>query len=174
MTEERMAATAFDVTMIVVLDAHPKLHDQHYPELAGRHKPQLAQFGQYIAGAIATAPPDEGPASDCLGPLDPRRVLVARTASRSVLGLMNDMASMSADVAAQSGGITHLDVERLNAFLRRTPTTAAALSARSTPPGSDDHGDQRSTRPRDTSDDAKSAGLRRAPSRRSDELANAV
>lgn len=34
---------------------------------------------------------------------------------------MNDMASMSEHVAAQSGGVAHLDVEELNAFLRRTP-----------------------------------------------------
>ena len=37
MTEERMAATALDVAVIVVLDAHPKLHEQHYPQLSGRH-----------------------------------------------------------------------------------------------------------------------------------------
>lgn len=89
--------------------------------VADVRKPQLAKFGHYIAGTIAKALADEGLASDCLGSLDPRQVLVARTASRSVLGFMTDMASMSAHVAAQSGGIAHLDVERLNAFLRRTP-----------------------------------------------------
>ncbi len=89
--------------------------------VADVRKPQLSTFGDYLAGTIATAIADEGLASDCLGPLDPRQVLVARTASRSVLGFMNDMASMSAHVATQSGGVTHLDVERLNAFLRRTP-----------------------------------------------------
>jgi hypothetical protein len=41
---------------------------------------------------------------------------MARTASRDILGFMNDMASMSAHVAAQAGGVTHLDVEELNAF----------------------------------------------------------
>ena len=34
---------------------------------------------------------------------------------------MNDMASMSQRIAEQAGGITSLDVEDLNAFLRRTP-----------------------------------------------------
>lgn len=52
---------------------------------------------------------------------DLTRHVVARTASRSILGFMNDMASMSARVAAQSGGIAHLGVNELNAFLRRTP-----------------------------------------------------
>lgn len=89
--------------------------------VADVRKPQLAKFGHYIAGTIATALANEGLASDCLGPLDSRRVLVARTASRSVVGFMTEMASMSAYVAAQSGGIARLDVERLNAFLRRTP-----------------------------------------------------
>ncbi len=64
---------------------------------------------------------DEGLASNCLGPLDPAHVRVARTASRSVLGFMNDMASMSESIAGQAGGVTCLDVEELNTFLRRTP-----------------------------------------------------
>ena len=34
---------------------------------------------------------------------------------------MNDMASMSESIAGQAGGVTCLDVEELNAFLRRTP-----------------------------------------------------
>lgn len=84
-------------------------------------KPQLFKFGSYLAGAIATALADEGIAADRLGPLDPAQVRVARTASRSVLGVMNDMASMSQRIAEQAGGITGLDVEDLNAFLRRTP-----------------------------------------------------
>ncbi len=84
-------------------------------------KPQLSNFGDYLAGAVATALTGEGMAADCLGRLDPAQVRVARTASRSVLGVMNDMASMSQRIAEQAGGITSLDVEDLNAFLRRTP-----------------------------------------------------
>lgn len=89
--------------------------------VADVRKPQVANFGQYIAGTVATALADEGLAADCLGPLDPAQVRVARTASRSVLGVMNDMASMSQRIAEQAGGISSLDVEDLNAFLRRTP-----------------------------------------------------
>jgi len=89
--------------------------------VADVRKPQLTNFGQYIAGTVATALADESLAADCLGPIDPAQVLVARTASRSVLGVMNDMASMSERLAEQAGGITRLDVEDLNAFLRRTP-----------------------------------------------------
>jgi hypothetical protein len=89
--------------------------------VADVRKPQLANFGQYIAGTVATSLADEELAPDCLGPLDPAQVRLARTASRSVLGVMNDMASMSQRIAEQAGGITSLDVEDLNAFLRRTP-----------------------------------------------------
>ena len=88
--------------------------------VADVRKPQLSKL-DYLAGTVATALADEDLAPDCLGPLDPARVQIARTASRSVLGFMNDMASMSEHVAAQSGGVAHLDVEELNAFLRRTP-----------------------------------------------------
>lgn len=83
--------------------------------------PQLANFGQYIAWTVATSLADEELAPDCLGPLDPAQVRLARTASRSVLGVMNDMASMSQRIAEQASGISSLDVEDLNAFLRRTP-----------------------------------------------------
>lgn len=84
-------------------------------------KPQLAKLGHYLTGAVATALGDEGLAPDCLGPLEPTQVKVARTASRSVLGFMNDMASMSRHLAQQAGGVRHLDIGELNAFLRRTP-----------------------------------------------------
>jgi hypothetical protein len=89
--------------------------------VADVRKPQLANSGQYIAGTVATSLADEGLAADCLGPLDPAQVRLARTASRSVLGVMNDMASMSQRIAEQTSGISSLDVEDLNAFLRRTP-----------------------------------------------------
>lgn len=89
--------------------------------VADVRKPQLAKFGHYVAGTVATELADEGLAPDCLGPLDPTEVRMARTASRRVLGFMNDMASMSERISEQAGGIAELDVEALNAFLRRTP-----------------------------------------------------
>lgn len=89
--------------------------------VADVRKPQLANFGQHVAGTVATSLAGEELAPDCLGPLDPAQVRVARTASRSVLGVMNDMASMSRRIAEHAGGISNVDVEDLNAFLRRTP-----------------------------------------------------
>ncbi len=89
--------------------------------VADVRKPQLVKFGHYVAGTVATALADERLPSDCLGLLDPTQVQVARTASRSMLGFMNDMASMSDCLAGRAGGVTCLDVEELNLFLRRTP-----------------------------------------------------
>lgn len=89
--------------------------------LADVRKPQLTKFGLHIAGTVATALADEGLSPDCLGPLDPARVQVTRTASRSVLGFLNDMAATSQHVAERTGGINGLDTGDLNAFLRRTP-----------------------------------------------------
>lgn len=89
--------------------------------VADVRKPQLVKFGSYVSDAVATALADEGLPSDCLGLLDPTKVLIARTASRSVLGFMNDMAATSEHLAASAGGLRHVDVDDLNAFLRRTP-----------------------------------------------------
>lgn len=83
--------------------------------------PQLSNFGQWVAGTVATALADEGLPADCLGRLDPRQVQVARTASRHVLGVMNDMASMTDHIVQQRGGLRELDVHDHQAFLRSTP-----------------------------------------------------
>jgi hypothetical protein len=51
----------------------------------------------------------------------PRRFRSLRTASRTVLGFMNDMAATSRYLAERVGGIDHLDAGDLNAVLRRAP-----------------------------------------------------
>lgn len=89
--------------------------------VADVRKPQLAHFGQWVVGAVATALADEGLGADCLGPLDPRQVRIARTASRHVLGVMNDMAWMTEHIVEQRGGLRELDLHDHQAFLRSTP-----------------------------------------------------
>jgi hypothetical protein len=89
--------------------------------VADVRKPQLANFGQCAAGTVATALADEGFPADRLGSLDPRQVQVARTASRHVLGVMNDMASMTEHIVQQRGGLRELDAHDHQAFLRSTP-----------------------------------------------------
>jgi hypothetical protein len=48
-------------------------------------------------------------------------VHLARTASRSVLGFMNDAATHARYRVAAMGGIARADVSFLNRYLRRTP-----------------------------------------------------
>jgi hypothetical protein len=84
-------------------------------------KSDLAKLGDYVTATIATALTSAGFAADHLGPLHPDDVQVARTASRSVLGFMNDMAATAEYITTRDGGITRLDVLELNAFLLRTP-----------------------------------------------------
>jgi hypothetical protein len=89
--------------------------------VVGVRKPELAKAGDYVTSTITAALTDAGFAADHLGPLDPGDVQVARTASRSILGFMNDMAASAEYIAARSGGIARLDVQEFNAFLLRTP-----------------------------------------------------
>lgn len=55
-------------------------------------KRDLQRLGPYMAGLIEAALADEPLPPDALGTLDPDALTVARTASRSVLGFMNDSA----------------------------------------------------------------------------------
>ncbi len=58
--------------------------------------------------------------ADVLGPLVPDSVHLARTASRSVLGFMNDMVLHCRRQMEASCGLDFTDVEALNERLRRT------------------------------------------------------
>jgi hypothetical protein len=53
------------------------------------------------------------------GPLGTEDLLIARTADRSVLGCMNDMAMMCEAAVEQGGGLAHMDNRALNSLLRR-------------------------------------------------------
>jgi hypothetical protein len=51
-------------------------------------------------------------------------VILARTADRSVLGCMNDMAFLSQEAITSSGGLSHTDLAALNYSLRRNINSA--------------------------------------------------
>ncbi len=87
--------------------------------LADVRKTDLRRLGHLVTGAIAEALADEGLSATCLGDLDPRSVHVAKTASRHVLGHMNDMALSCDHSAVVAGGLGQLDVADLNRWLRR-------------------------------------------------------
>jgi hypothetical protein len=57
---------------------------------------------------------------DTFGQLDPDAVRLAKTASRSILGFMNEMAVHLRYQAADAGGLSHCDISALNRGLRRT------------------------------------------------------
>lgn len=61
----------------------------------------------------------EGLAPDTLGRLDPDDVNLAKTASRSVLGVMNETAVHARYRIEAMGGIDRSDTVSLNRFLRR-------------------------------------------------------
>lgn len=83
---------------------------------------RVAQFddlGLYVATLVVDELASEGLAGAVLGPTDPSTVRVAKTASRSVLGHMNEMAFEVEHLVASSGGLQFTDVADVNRRLRR-------------------------------------------------------
>jgi hypothetical protein len=80
----------------------------------------LAPFGAYLVRIIEARLREEHLPADALGELDAESVLLAPTASRSVLGFMNDMARACRYQVEDSGGLDRSDVEALNRRLLRT------------------------------------------------------
>ena len=76
--------------------------------------------GPFVVDRIRAALDNEDLPVDALGALDPDAVSVARTASRQVLGFMNDSAQTSRRIIEDAGGLEHADLQELNRFLRRT------------------------------------------------------
>lgn len=82
---------------------------------------ELRPLGPYLAEVIAAALRSEGLPPDALGSLDSGSLQVARTASRSVLGFMNDMAVHVDYAVASAGGHSRCDADTISRQLRRTP-----------------------------------------------------
>jgi hypothetical protein len=81
----------------------------------------------------------EGLSPATFGPLDRQELIVAKTADRSVLGCMNDMAVLCEHEIARFGGVQKTDLADLNRALRRNINSArgyqrpADLAARHVP-----------------------------------------
>lgn len=71
----------------------------------------LRPFGRLVGRAIETALRSQGLAASTLGDLEPERVRRARTADRSVLGWMNDLALHCRYAMADSGGLDQVDAD---------------------------------------------------------------
>jgi hypothetical protein len=87
--------------------------------LADVRKRDLQPPGPFVATHVSTALTDEKLPTDLLGSLDPDASRIARTASRSVLGFMNDSAPACRYAVEDAGGLEHTDLDALNRFLRR-------------------------------------------------------
>ena len=80
----------------------------------------LRPFERRIAELLTSALREEGLPIDAFGRIDPSECRLAKTASRHVLGVMNQMAFEIGWHADQVGGIRYIDVAELNHHLRRS------------------------------------------------------
>ncbi len=82
---------------------------------------RVAQFddlGLYVATLVVDALAGEALAGTALGPTD-RSVRIAKTASRSVLGHMNEIAFEAQHLIGYAGGLQLADLDDVNRRLRR-------------------------------------------------------
>jgi hypothetical protein len=75
--------------------------------------------GPAVVAAIETALAREHLAAGAFGELDPAAVVIAATASRRVLGYMNEIAHACRCGVELAGGLEHVDVDELNRGLSR-------------------------------------------------------
>jgi hypothetical protein len=80
---------------------------------------ELRPVGAWLTATITHALDAEGLPRDILGGLTNESVVLAKTASRGVLGVMNEMAFQAQHAVAESGALTASGVEDLNRWLRR-------------------------------------------------------
>jgi hypothetical protein len=89
--------------------------------VADIRKADLVPIGPYVVNLIEEELRSEGFAPDVLGRLDADYVHLARTGSRSILGVMNNAALLARYRIDAMGGLDRTYVNVVNRFLRRTP-----------------------------------------------------
>ncbi|MDQ3630504.1 MAG: hypothetical protein M3417_04340 [Actinomycetota bacterium] len=82
-------------------------------------KRDLRSPGPFVVAQIRASLADERLPAGALGELDADDVRLAKMASRSVLGFMNDSALACRDSVEHAGGLAHTDPDDLNRLLRR-------------------------------------------------------
>jgi hypothetical protein len=90
---------------------------------------QLDDVGSYVTTLVLDALASEGLALHALGPVEPSDVRVAKTASRSVLGHMNEMTFEAKHFIARDGGLPNTDRAAVNRRLRRDFIGAATTTS---------------------------------------------
>jgi hypothetical protein len=86
---------------------------------AGVHVADLRPLGGYLFEAIQTELRAEGLPADTFSGLQPDSVRLAKTASRSILGFMTEMAFELGWIVTDKGGLHRSDIDELNHALRR-------------------------------------------------------
>lgn len=86
---------------------------------AGVRVADLRPLGDYLIDAIKTELGAEGFPADTLSDFDRKDVRIAKTASRSTLGFMNEMAFELEWHIANDGGLHRADINELNHALHR-------------------------------------------------------
>jgi hypothetical protein len=87
---------------------------------AGVRSAGLRPLGSYLVAAIETELRAENLPADTLSELEPESVRLAKTASRSTLGFMNEMAFELRYLITDAGGLRRSDIDVLNQGLHRT------------------------------------------------------
>lgn len=88
--------------------------------LADVRVPDLRPVGPRIVRIVEDALLEEGLPVEVFGRLDPDAIQLAKTASRHVLGVMNEMAFECGWQIDRAGGLPNVNVDDLNHHLRRT------------------------------------------------------
>jgi hypothetical protein len=86
--------------------------------------PGLRATGPLVSRLIERELACEGLPSAVFAGLEPQDLILAKTADRSVLGCMNDMAFLCRHTIAESGGLMSTDLGALNRSLRRNINSA--------------------------------------------------
>ena len=86
---------------------------------AGVRVADLRPLGNYLVDAIHAELRTERLPTDTFSQLEPENVRLAKTASRSTLGFMTEMAFELEWIITDNGGLRHSDMEALNHALRR-------------------------------------------------------
>jgi hypothetical protein len=84
----------------------------------------LRSTHRLVTEVIARELAGEALPADTFGDLDGQSLLLARTADRSVVGCMSDMAFMCQHIIAEAGGLAGTDLAGLNRALRRNINSA--------------------------------------------------
>ena len=87
---------------------------------AGVRSADLRPIGNYLVATIETELRTESLPTDTFSELEPESIRLAKTASRSTLGFMNEMALELRYFIADAGGLGRCDTDVLNHGLRRT------------------------------------------------------